>query len=169
MLSSLSLPLRSIVQTRVFTFVCVPASPTCAGWGHPYLLCFVRLFQGPSEFSRDGDSELPWYHTKPGSRACTQDFSRTLIGSCSGFWHIGHRNIRLRLCVNILDSCRWLVLSWWRNGWYTAIRGLVVPVARWALNCVKYQQAFHPSPFQVTCTCIAQILVPLGDFSSSFA
>lgn len=67
----------------------------------------------------------------------SEDFSRTLIGSCSVFWHMGHGNIWLRLCVNMLDSFRWLVLSWWKKGWCTEILGMNVPVAKWALFCIN--------------------------------
>ena len=116
----MSLPLCSVVQTRVFTFVCFPASPTFLGPHVLAVLCetLLRTFRVRQWWGL-WVAMVSYQVRQFGSHS--GDFSRTLIGSCSVFWHIGHGNIWLRLCVNILDSCRWLVLSWWKKGWYTEI------------------------------------------------
>lgn len=132
----MSFPWRCVVQTRLFTFVCIPASLTLLG----SLICAV-LCQTPSRTSRIkqwwGLRVAMLSHQVRQFGSHSEDFSRTLIGSCSVFWHMGHGNIWLRLCVNMLDNFRWLVLSWGKKGWCTEILGMNVPVAKWAPFCIN--------------------------------
>lgn len=78
-----------------------PHPPRC--WGHTNFLCFVRLFRGPSEWSDDGDSWVAMVsHQVRQSVWHSEDFSRTLIGSCSVF--LAHRpweHMAKTLCKHI--------------------------------------------------------------------
>lgn len=83
-----------------YLHVCVPASPTLMG---PLVL--VVLCETLSRTFRVKSWRGLWVamvsHQVRQTGFHSEDFSRTLIGSCSDFWHIGHRNIWLRLCKHI--------------------------------------------------------------------
>lgn len=85
-------------------------------WDHTYLLCLVKLFRRPSELSSGGDWVAMVSHQVRQFGSHSDDFSRTLIGSCSVF--LAHRpweHMVKTLCKHI-ECCKWLVLLWWKKG-----------------------------------------------------